>query len=312
MRIFTNSEILYAKKVLNSTLLKDLVSTNSNRLQVLTSFFSKFKIPFQIVNIKNHKHCIIRFEQKYYSSDYYTKNLIAHYDRCENTFGANDNSAACVQLAFFAINLKDEQKPHNVQLIFTDGEELNKKSVSTQGAFFLGLGFRHLQKKEKQVALVFDMCGRGETLVFSDSGILLREKDKTQNIKSLQKICVKTAKNANLPFRILPTAFSDNAGLLAAGVNSQLITMLPQIEIQNFSKALKTLKEKLPAKTFNEIIKKGVLESNDKINLKQIKPKTWNLMHTIYDTIESLDLQSFATIARFLEEVKTLKIKNFF
>lgn len=310
MEKFKPSEIENAKTILTSTLLKDLVAENSNRLKVLCDFLSKANIPYKILTLENHKHCIIRFEQNHYTTEYYTKNLIAHYDRYENRFGANDNSAACVQLAFFANSLKDEKHPHNIQIIFTDGEETKAKSLRNQGSFFLGLSFRHLESAKKQVALVFDMCGRGEKLVFSEAGIFLREETKTKKLKLLQKLCIKCAKNADLPFTILPTAFSDNAGLLATGINSQLITLLPKIEAQNFLKALTDLKCKVPQESFDKIIKAGIIETNEKINLDKIKPKTWNLMHTSGDSLETLNVEAFASMARYLNEVKKLKIKT--
>ncbi|MEL3907538.1 MAG: M28 family peptidase [Treponemataceae bacterium] len=306
--IFTPSEIEKAKAVLNSTLLKKLLEKNSRRLNVLTDFFTENKIPHNVVILKNHKHCVLRFNKNFYTNSFATKTLIAHYDRCGNEFGANDNSAACVQLAFFAKELLHEKTAHNIQIIFTDGEELNKKSLSTQGAFWLGLGLRKLGLHTEQLVLVLDLCGRGDFLVFSDAGIFLRDRENTASLKKTQKLAVKTADENKLPHLILPTAFSDNAGLLASGINAQLITVLPQNEAESFHSLLQVLREKLPKEKFDNFVKKNILESYETAESEKIKPATWKLPHTKQDKFESLNIEAFALINKFLHGLKKLKV----
>lgn len=306
--IFTPSEIEKANAVLNSALLKKLIEKNSERLNVLTNFFTENKIPFNVINLKNHKHCVLRFDKNFYTKHFATKTLIAHYDRCGNEFGANDNSAACVQLAFFAKELLHEKNTHNIQLIFTAGEELNKKSLSAQGAFWLGLGLRELGLHAEQLVLVFDLCGRGDTLVFSDAGIFLRKEENTASLKKTQKLAVKLADENKLPHMILPTAFSDNAGLLACGVNAQLITVLPKSEAEKFQTLLQVLREKLPIEKFNDFVKKVILESYETPESTNIKPTTWKLSHTKHDNVESLNVEAFALVSRFLHGLKDLRL----
>ena len=142
--LFSAAELQNADEVLHSSLLQNLIKKDARRLDILTEFFRASAIPYSVVSLKQHRHCIVRFEKKYYSSNMGIKTLMAHYDRAGNEFGVNDNTSACVQLAFFAKELLDKDKPHNIQLIFTDGEELDKKSITEQGAFLLGLGLREL------------------------------------------------------------------------------------------------------------------------------------------------------------------------
>lgn len=307
--IFTEKEKSFAKKVLHSKLFKNLIARNADRFQVLVDFFERYRIPYTLITLKGHRHILIRFNNLAYDKNYVCKTFIAHYDRCGNSFAANDNSAACVQLSFFAYNLKSKNYAHNVQIIFTDAEELHKKSIRTQGSFLLGLGLREINENRQGVIFVFDMCGRGDCLVFSQAGIFLREKVRTEKIKLFQEIARNVAKENGLPYMSLPTAFSDNAGLLASGNNAQLITVLPKKEATVFYDGLKALCKKMPAQNFYELIKKGVIEANKKTALDGIIPHTWKLMHSDGDTFESLNVEAFALMQRYFSALERLKIK---
>ena len=301
--LFSAAELQNADEVLHSSLLQNLIKKDARRLDILTEFFRASAIPYSVVSLKQHRHCIVRFEKKYYSSNMGIKTLMAHYDRAGNEFGVNDNTSACVQLAFFAKELLDKDKPHNIQLIFTDGEELDKKSITKQGAFLLGLGLRELNLHREQTVFVFDLCGSGDTLIFSDAGIFSRDAEKVRMLKSLQKRAMQYAAKASLPALVLPTAFSDNAGLLASGITAQLITVLPKAEAVQFQSVLQQLKKKLPAGKFTELVKTSVIESGGSEAFEKVKPATWKTMHTADDRFERLNVEAFALIRRYLEEL---------
>lgn len=301
---FTDDEWKKAESVFHSPLLQALVKKDARRLDVLTEFFSAHAVPYKVVRLKQYRHCVVTFDKRFYSPNGETKTLIAHYDRVGNEFGANDNSSACVQLAFFAKELLTEKSPHNIRFIFTDGEELNNKSIATQGAFLLGVGLRELNIHRRQNVFVFDLCGAGDTLIFSQAGIFSRDAEKVRNVKRLQQFAVQCAEKAKLPSMILPTGFSDNAGLLASGITAQLITVLPATEAVSFKKALETLQQKLSPESFTELIKKSILENTVYTSIEKIKPATWKRMHTTADSLENLTVDAFAVMRKYLHALK--------
>lgn len=311
--IYNNEEISAARKIFDSALLKNLTTHTTKRLEILTAFFDRHAVPYHLVPLKGHTHCVVSFPQRTFDKNFVTKIFIAHYDINGTGAAANDNSAACVQLAFFAGELQKETVPHNIHIIFTAGEELQNKGLHRQGAFFLGLGLRELNKVNSTLLFVFDLCGRGDSLVVSDAGIFSRDSAKTQKLKNLQRIAIHCAKNAALPYYRFPTAFSDNAGFLASGCNAQLITVLPHREAESFVRGLKTLEQHVSPEIFARIVRECIIEGHNENDaagkiIEKIKPDTWKMMHTEHDTIEHLQLEAFILMHKYFHALKTCMI----
>ncbi|MBQ7611541.1 MAG: M28 family peptidase [Spirochaetaceae bacterium] len=310
--LFTEQEVGYALSMLHSPLLRSITEKGAHRLDHIVAFLREHHVPVKIVQLRERTFAVVRFSSTAYSNDY-TKILIAHYDCLYNHSGANDNGAACVQLAFFAVFLSQVNVPHNIQIIFTDGEELNAQSISRQGSFLLGLGLRKLSSTKKQIAFVFDVTGCGDTIVISKAGTFSR---KSQNASQLQKLqmlyqnAMRIADATHCPYIDLPTAYSDNAGLLATGTLSQLITILPKSEVALYNKTLHQLQQSLNEKDFYHAVQNTIIETGKPKHpiLAKSVPRTWQTMHTEHDTVSTLNYEAFASINRFLQQLITYKI----
>ena len=97
---------------------------NCNRFEYLKSWITKLEIPFTVLPIESKNHIFINFPKTCYSPLFKTKTLLVHYDRVQNTPGANDNSAAVCEVLLWAKKIYNQPKIHNLRIIFTDGEEL--------------------------------------------------------------------------------------------------------------------------------------------------------------------------------------------
>jgi hypothetical protein len=119
---------------------------------------------------------------------------------------------------------------HNIRIFFTDGEEAaGTQGIAGQGSFALGEGLRKLKITDDDV-FVFDACGRGDTLVVSTAGIE-RSGAFGRRLADLNERTVSLARAvAPESWLRLPTPYSDNAGFLASGIASQVITVLPRGE----------------------------------------------------------------------------------
>ena len=230
-------------KLLNSDLFKAFLKKDLNRCDFISQWLSAHNVPHSIVNLAQKKHIIIKYPAQFYDKNFKMKTLTAHYDRAPDTQGANDNSASCFILMNFAKKLCSYTRPHNIKIIFTDGEEAGAAGLKEQGAYTLGTGLKKL-KMDGDDIFVFDMCGRGDTLILSRSGIFGRDKAKTKRLDELHKRAGLLAQRA-CPNKWLSmlTAYSDNAGFIAAGLFAQVITVLPRKEAETLLHCLP--KEKL-------------------------------------------------------------------
>ena len=145
---------------------------DNNRIASLKNILEKQYIPFSQITLAGINHLVIKFPSSTYSPLYKIKTIIAHYDRTPYSPGANDNSASIFELIEFIKQIQLSTDTSNIRIIFTGGEELQQgESVKKQGAFALGQGLKKLGC-EKDEIYVLDCCGRGDTLVTSQTGIL--------------------------------------------------------------------------------------------------------------------------------------------
>ena len=256
----------------------DFISPDCNRLDFILDYLNQNNIDTAVLPIKDKKHVYVKFPKEQYNPSYRIKTVIAHYDREENSPGANDNSAAVFSLLEWAVRLNARKSFHNIRLIFTDGEEEGENGISEQGAFELGKLFKKLSIVNDDI-IVFDCTGRGNVPVICENNFsesvpqsFVRRYNEVQ--RRVQKIIQKAAEGK---WFSLKTNYSDNAGFIANGIPAVAVTFLPSDEIS--------------------------------CALKGEKPYTWQLFHTEADNISSLTPDSFILMQKILcelEEMKTL------
>ena len=286
-------------------------------------------IPYRTVTLQDKTHIVITYRQSAYNPRFKMKTLIAHYDRAAGTQGANDNSAACVQLLLFAQTLLQKRDAHNIRIIFTDGEEAGADGIKNQGSYRLGQGLRALSMQQDDL-FVFDMCGSGDTLILSESGIYGRDTRKTAALTALHRRCRIYADAAcRGRWLSLPTAYSDNAGLISAGLTAQVITVLPRAEAEllirymphsagtplsgnvhsagcHRSAGAEISANESAAQALQRCIITNAHVPPDS-PLAAVIPQTWQRMHTPQDRLETLTPQAFILVdkmLRYLAEVK--------
>ena len=167
-----------AQAIIASPLFNAFLEPAADRRAFITERLAAQGIPYRTVTLQDKTHIVITYRQSSYNPRFKMKTLIAHYDRAAGTQGANDNSAACIQLLLFAQTLLHKRDAHNIRIIFTDGEEAGADGIKNQGAYRLGQGLRALSMQQDDI-FVFDMCGSGDTLILSESGIYGRDTRKT-------------------------------------------------------------------------------------------------------------------------------------
>lgn len=257
------------------------------------------------------------------------KTLIAHYDRAAGTQGANDNSAACIQLLLFAQMLLQKQDAHNIRIIFTDGEEAGIEGIKSQGAYRLGQGLRALSMQQDDI-FVFDMCGCGDTLILSESGIYGRDTRKTAGLTALHRRCRIYADAAcRGRWLSLPTAYSDNAGLISAGLTAQVITVLPRAEAELLMRYMphsagtppsgnvhsagchRSVAAEISANESAAQALQRCIITNAHVPpdspLAAVIPQTWQRMHTPQDSLETLTPQAFILVDKMLRYLAGVK-----
>lgn len=285
-------------------------NSDNNRLVSLKNILDKQYIPFSQITLAGINHLVIKFPSSTYSPLYKIKTIIAHYDRTINSPGANDNSAVIFQLIEFIKQIQLSTDTSNVRIIFTGGEELTQgESVKKQGAFALGQGLKKLGC-DKDELYVLDCCGRGDTLVTSQTGILKNNHSQKLHQTAIQ-LCEKAVKKCTIieeklenrnsiaeniikwGHTSLPVPYGDNAGLIASGLVCQAITLLPHTEVTEIQNT----------------IEKNRFSTNFAVNLSHCK--TWQLINTQNDTPETLNDYSCVIMEALLSEIRERKVNAF-
>lgn len=254
---------------------KEFISYDCDRSKFIQTYLKSYGIEAPLMPVDGKNHIYVKFPLSQYNPMFKIKTVIAHYDRVENSPGANDNSAAVFSLMNWAIQLKQLEGFHNIRLIFTDGEELGSDGVNQQGSFALAALFKKLGIINDDI-FVFDCMGRGNVPVICETQISsVFSNAFVSKINALELKAEKIIKKAadGKWFKMV-TNYSDNAGFLLHGIPACAITMLPSEEIG-----------------------------------QDIFPKTWSMLHTPQDNLENLTPEAFEITQKILmglTELKTL------
>ena len=318
-----------AQAIIASPFFSAFLEPAADRRAFITERLAAQGIPYRTVTLQDKTHIVITYRQSAYNPRFKMKTLIAHYDRAAGTQGANDNSAACVQLLLFAKTLLHKRDAHNIRIIFTDGEEAGIEGIKNQGAYRLGQGLRALSMQRDDI-FVFDMCGSGDTLILSESGIYGRDNRKTAALTDLHRRCCVYADAAcRGRWLSLPTAYSDNAGLISAGLTAQVITVLPRAEAELLMRYMphsagtplsgnvhsagyhRSAGAEISANESAAQALQRCIITNAHVPpdspLAAIIPQTWQRMHSPQDSHETLTPQAFVLIDKMLRYLAVVK-----
>ncbi len=246
-------------------------TTCPSRFDFLKNLLEKYRLPHEVLYCGGSRHLLLRSRKNHLRPDLAIKTMMAHYDRHPHSPGANDNSAAVIQLLLLALDESSEPFPDNTQILFTDREEvLRDKKLTSQGSWHLGAHLRR-RRIRSWYFVNFDACGRGETPVLSRTTELwLKKKELAgsrvdRNCRALRSRTAEVfgenhpviTKNAAPELISLPTPLSDDLSLALHGYPSVLLTCLPREEAADF------------------------------VNEKKY-PETWTLINTKDDLVETL------------------------
>lgn len=285
-----------------------------DRVAFIGAWLTARSIPHRIVELAGKRHVIVRFAPESYAPAFRLKLLVAHHDRVEGSPGANDNGAACFQLMQLAERLGKAggsawkgslRQTHNTVILFSDGEEAaGAGGVRDQGSFALGTGLKSLALDDADV-YVFDACGRGDVLVLSTAGTPARGA-LARKMADLRERAREIARDS-VPgdWISLLTPYSDNAGFLASGIASQVVTVLPHEEADTLLFALAGRGEGIEGKRDVKELERLVTGNrHDPAHLRALSafvPETWRLMHGPRDNASTLTSEAFVLMRHFLD-----------
>ena len=244
-----------------------------------------------VFQIGEQNHIYVKFPLSCYNPLFKIKTVLVHYDRIG--IGANDNSAAVYQVIKWASRLNSQLEPHNIRIIFTDGEELgfNPEAKSFQGALGIAAIFKRLGITKDDVYTI-DSCGRGEVLVISSTGKDSASKDLANRFKKLYENTIQLAKKTCKESWItIPVPYGDNAGFMALGIPAVAITLLPKDEATSYMRELQK----------HNKIYQNILNRDEEVS--NILPETWKMMHTDQDSVENLTPESWLVMEKFLDSL---------
>jgi len=261
---------------------KQFISPDCNRGEFIQNYLQKFGIEAPAIPINGKYHIYVKFPKEQYNPDKKIKTVLAHYDRFQDSPGANDNSSSVFCMLEWAVRLSKKNGHHNIRLLFTDGEELGEEGVKSQGAFDLAALFKRLGIINDDI-FAFDCMGRGTVPV-----ICLSHSPKCASVEFKKKYVLLESKAENLlrkctkdSYMKLPASYSDNAGFIANGIPAIAITMLPLDEAILYKNSL----------------------SSGKLNNEKNIPSTWKMLHTQEDNINNLTPEAFELTSKILDEL---------
>ncbi len=286
--------------------LKAFIETK-DRFEFLRDWLLRCGITGRKIELHGHRHLLVRFNQHNYSPYEKTKVFVAHYDRVPGTPGANDNSAAVFQLLCHAGRTSQAPTHNNLQILFTDGEELIEGAhPNKQGSYLLSMLLREQGVKNCRF-YVFDMCGIGDTVAIGGAGSLLLQQARRDGlipasfynfaIGELQQTAAQIREFQGRPADWIYSLFSDDLGLLLGGYPAACISVLPTHEAalahQNWQEVMKNESAMMS-------LKKGYLNPNFQKVIRAMLPQTWKTWHSPDDRIELLEKRAFILMENFL------------
>ena len=256
--------------------LQTFCRSGCDRYDYLEEWFHRERIEASVIKTEDLNHFLVRpGKERGYDRKGYLKTLVAHYDRFPGSPGANDNGAAVMQLLALCRYLEDGRYTHNCQILLTDGEELGEKRNRTdQGSFLLGKLFRD-NGLEKTVMIILDMCGIGDTMIYS-TGMEKLNGAASEREKKMFRPVINLIRSYSRG-KALPVTekYSDDLGFLAHDFLTLQVSLIKWKE--RFS------------------LQEGEI------------PESWQTMHTPLDEPDRLEKQSFRIMEGFLKGVsKTL------
>ncbi|MHC6201741.1 M28 family peptidase [Breznakiellaceae bacterium SP9] len=292
---------------------QEFIAPNADRFAILKSLLAELRFESNVINLKGCKHF---FVFSHGQNPLLMNNpinvlpvtkkiprtvLAAHYDRVQNSPGANDNSAAVFELIEAGLRLRQKDL-RDWLIIFTDKEELGRgESIASQGSYTLGTFLKELGLGRIQV-FIFDACGCGDSLIistladylFSESGSMNAEIFR-KKARLMRQRALNTARHLNMEKVLLvPTPFSDDAGFLRSGIIAQTITMLPSNEAAVFASRIRN-KPDFPAALINR--------DKQDTHVSLILPETWRVMNGPADSFQRLTPEHFKQVVRFAWEL---------
>ena len=281
------------------------IAPDCDRRQFILDILKDFGVPAVPLSLEGAHHILVKFPPTAYNPQYKMKTVLAHYDRVDTSPGANDNSAAVFQIIYWARRLLRFPGFHNVQIIFSDGEEMGgSEGVSEQGAFGIATKFRSLGLTQQDV-YAFDCCGRGDFVILSQAGKGKGSISFQRQFNSLVERTEDLIKSvAGRKWAPLPVPYSDNAGFLACGIPAVAITLLPAQEVVSYLRELKQHPGLQAAvmKSSQELeVGTRKIKPLEPYQVQEKMPMTWRLLHTEYDNLASLTPESFPLMEALLD-----------
>lgn len=280
-------------------LLRRFCDVDCDRFGFLTTLLEWKDIPFDVLP-GGGKHILVKpRRQKPFLEDRCRKILTAHYDRYPGTPGANDNSAAVFILLKHIDTLQRADYAHNTLILFTDSEELKPgDSIRSQGSWKLAEHWPEEQKL-KDIFIVLDMCGIGDTLVWGRTAGKIPGIDRGRLAPlydSLKDLLLRYSRREAMDINDL---FSDDLGFLLQGMTALQVSMLPWKEAVEWKKRLSP-----PGK---QALKN--LEDVDSLK-ESIKylPPCWQNNHSPGDSLSTLEARAFKTMESFLRDLSRYQI----
>jgi hypothetical protein len=284
-------------------LLRRFCDLDCDRYGFLTTLLEWKNIPYDILSSGGNHILVKPLGHKPFLKDHCRKILTAHYDRVPGTPGANDNAAAVFSLLRHIDLLQSADYPHNTLLLFTDREELLEgSSIMDQGAWRLGEIWPEKQK-EKDLFIVFDMCGIGDTLVWGRTAAKLPGIDLKRVASvydSLTDLLIRYSRREMMDINGL---FSDDLGLLLQGMTALQISLLPWKEAREWKASLNRRGDALRTSGAAEASPPSPHELRD-VSL----PPSWRNNHSPNDGAETLDPRSFHLMDSFLRDLSRYQI----
>jgi len=276
----------------------EFIAPEADRFTILDEIIVKIGLKYSVIPVAGNRHFIIKPQLNENQNRSKRTVLTAHYDRSPGSPGANDNSAAVFILLETAVKLIEE-KTDNWMVIFTDKEELGEgEGIKDQGAYTLAAAMKDNGTENTRI-FNFDACGTGDTLIISTTVDYLLKNENNPinekiraNIKELQQNALEAARVLNkVKVLLAPTPFSDDAGLLMAGLAAQTITMLPSDECRTLVSELRKDPD-LAGALVN-------LESRNVRDRRTI-PETWRILNSPGDGYIRLTPRNFMIGSRFI------------
>lgn len=281
------------------------IAPDCDRRQFILDMLKDFGVPAVPLSLEGAHHILVKFPPTAYNPQYKMKTVLAHYDRVDTSPGANDNSAAVFQIIYWARRLLRFPGFHNVQIIFSDGEEMGgSEGVSEQGAFGIATKFRSLGLTQQDV-YAFDCCGRGDFVILSQAGKGKGSISFQRQFNSLVERTEDLIKSvAGRKWAPLPVPYSDNAGFLACGIPAVAITLLPAQEVVSYLRELKQhpgLQAAVMKSSQGQEVEARKIKPLEPYQVQEKMPMTWRLLHTEYDNLASLTPESFPLMEALLD-----------